>query len=37
MHSPVEMIHLKDLEKVPQLMAGFALSAKPGDSYKVSI
>ncbi|MGA1014178.1 MAG: M42 family metallopeptidase [Limisphaerales bacterium] len=37
MHSPVEMIHLKDLEKVPQLMAGFALSAKPSDSYKVSI
>ena len=37
MHSPVEMIHLKDLEKVPQLMAGFALSAKPADSYKVSI
>lgn len=37
MHSPVELINLKDLEQIPQLMAAFALSLKHGEAFKVKI
>jgi putative aminopeptidase FrvX len=37
MHSPVEVVSLKDLEKIPELMAGFALSLKSGEEFKVKI
>ncbi|MBI5774437.1 MAG: M42 family metallopeptidase [Verrucomicrobia bacterium] len=37
MHSPVEVINLKDLEKIPELLAGFARSLKSGEEFKVKI
>ena len=37
MHSPVEVVSLKDLEQIPELLAGFALSLKRGNSSKVKI
>lgn len=37
MHSPVEMVNLKDLEKIPQLMAAFCLSLKQGEKFKVQV
>ena len=37
MHSPVELVSLGDLEKIPELMAGFALSLKRGEEFKVKI
>src|SRR5580692_242483 len=37
MHSPVEMINLKDLEQVPQLLAAFARSLKKGEQFRVKI
>jgi putative aminopeptidase FrvX len=37
MHSPVELVSLKDLEQIPQLLAGFALSLKKGEQFKVKI
>jgi endoglucanase len=37
MHSPVEMIHLGDLEKLAQLMAAFCLDLKKGEEFKVKI
>jgi len=37
MHSPVELVSLKDLEKIPELLAGFALSLKQGEQFKVKI
>ena len=37
MHSPVEMVNLKDLEFIPELMAGFALSIARGEKFKVVI
>ncbi len=37
MHSPVELVSLKDLEKIPELMAAFALSLKADDVFKVKI
>ena len=37
MHSPVEVVNLKDLEQIPQLMAAFALSLKKGERFKVKI
>jgi putative aminopeptidase FrvX len=37
MHSPVEMINLKDLEKIPQLMSAFCLSLKRDEHFKVQI
>ena len=37
MHSPVEMVNLSDLERIPELMAGFALSLKQGEEFKVRI
>jgi len=37
MHSPVELVSLKDLEMIPELMAGFALSLKKAEQFKVKI
>jgi putative aminopeptidase FrvX len=37
MHSPVEVVNLKDLEKIPQLMAGFAESIKKNEKFAVKI
>ncbi len=37
MHSPVEVVSLKDLELIPQLLAGFAASLKKGEEFKVRI
>ncbi len=37
MHSPVELISLKDLEQIPQLLAGFVRSVKRGEEFKVRI
>lgn len=37
MHSPVEVVNLKDLERVPELLAGFAASLKHGEEFKVRI
>jgi putative aminopeptidase FrvX len=37
MHSPVELVSLKDLELIPQLLAGFAASVKKGEGFKVKI
>lgn len=37
MHSPVEMVSLKDLELIPRLLAGFARSLKKGETFKVVI
>jgi endoglucanase len=37
MHSPVELVSLKDLEKIPELLAAFALSLKQGEQFKVEI
>ncbi len=37
MHSPVEIVSLKDLEQIPILLAGFAASLKKGEQFKVKI
>lgn len=37
MHSPVELVSLKDLEQIPQLMAAFARSLAAGELFKVKI
>lgn len=37
MHSPVEVVSLRDLEQIPQLLAAFALSLKRGEKFKVKI
>jgi len=37
MHSPVEVVNLRDLEQIPQLMAGFARSVQAGEQFKVKI
>ncbi len=37
MHSPVEVVSLKDLEQIPQLMVAFAQSLKSGEEFKVKI
>ena len=37
MHSPVELVSLKDLEQIPELLAGFAESLKAGEQFKVKI
>jgi len=37
MHSPVEVVSLKDLELIPQLLAAFAASVKKGEQFKVKI
>ncbi len=37
MHSPVELVSLKDLELIPELLAAFAASLKKGEQFKVRI
>lgn len=37
MHSPVEVVSLKDLERIPELLAGFAAALKAGERFKVKI
>jgi len=37
MHSPVEVVSLKDLEYIPQLMAAFVQSLRAGEEFKVKI
>ena len=37
MHSPVEVVSLKDLELIPQLMAGFVESLKKCEHFKLKI
>src|SRR6266540_3799885 len=37
MHSPVELVSLKDLEQIPILMSAFAASVKRGEEFKVKI
>jgi endoglucanase len=37
MHSPVEVVSLKDLEQIPILMAAFAKSLKKGEEFKIKI
>jgi len=37
MHSPVELISLRDLELIPELLAGFARSVGAGEQFKVKI
>ena len=37
MHSPVEVVNLKDLEAIPQLLASFAASLKKDEQFKVKI
>ena len=37
MHSPVEVVNLKDLQMIPQLLAGFAASLKKDEQFKVTI
>jgi putative aminopeptidase FrvX len=37
MHSPVEIVSLKDLGMIPQLMVGFVQSLKSGEQFKVKI
>ena len=37
MHSPVEVVSLKDLEQIPQLLAAFVLSLKKDERFKVKI
>lgn len=37
MHSPVELVSLDDLERIPELLAAFALSLRAGEEFKVRI
>jgi endoglucanase len=37
MHSPVELVSLKDLEQIPELLAAFALSLNRGEQFKIKI
>jgi endoglucanase len=37
MHSPVEVVNLKDLQRIPELLAAFAVSLKKGEQFKVKI
>ncbi len=37
MHSPVEVVNLRDLEQIPRLMAAFVQSVKRGEEFKVKI
>lgn len=37
MHSPVEVIHLGDLEAIPRLLAAFAQSLRAGETFKVRL
>jgi putative aminopeptidase FrvX len=37
MHSPVEVVSLNDLEKIPELLAAFALSLAENEEFRVKI
>jgi endoglucanase len=37
MHSPVELVSLKDLDQIPLLLAAFAKSLKKGEQFRVKI
>jgi endoglucanase len=37
MHSPVEVVSLKDLQQIPDLLASFALSLKKGEEFRIQI
>jgi endoglucanase len=37
MHSPVEMINLRDLKQVSELLAAFVTSVKPGEQFKTKV
>jgi endoglucanase len=37
MHSPVEVVSLRDLEQIPKLLAAFARSLNRGEQFKVKI
>jgi putative aminopeptidase FrvX len=37
MHSPVELVSLKDLEQIPELMVAFVQSVKKSEEFKVKI
>lgn len=37
MHSPVEVVSLKDLDQIPKLMAAFAKSLKKGEQFQIKI
>jgi putative aminopeptidase FrvX len=37
MHSPVEVVSLRDLQQIPQLLAAFCLSVKKGEQFKLKI
>lgn len=37
MHSPVELVSLRDLEQIPELLAAFASSLKPGEQFNVVV
>jgi len=37
MHSPVEVVNLRDLEQIPELMAAFALSIGKGETFRVTV
>ena len=37
MHSPVEVVSLRDLDQIPQLLAAFAASLKRGEAFKVKV
>lgn len=37
MHSPVELVNLKDLKQIPELISAFAISLKKREQFKVKI
>ncbi|MCH2378630.1 MAG: M42 family peptidase, partial [Pedosphaera sp.] len=37
MHSPVEVVNLKDLDQIAKLMAGFAKSVRKSETFTVKI
>jgi endoglucanase len=37
MHSPVEMIHLRDLTQISELLSAFVISLQPGEQFKTQI
>lgn len=37
MHSPVEVVNLRDLEQIPELLAAFASSLKKAEAFRVRI
>jgi len=37
MHSPVEVVEFERPRTIPQLLAGFAISLKKGEQFKVKI